>query len=184
MSFTISWSLLKLRSIESLMPTSHRALCCPLPLLPSVFPSISVFSNESVLHIRWPKYWSFSFSIIPSNEHSGLISFRTDWFVQVTFKSLLQHHNTKALILRCSAFFIVQLSHDYWKNHSFDQTDVCQQSNISAFQYAISVGHSFSYKEQVSFNFMAAVTICSDFEAPKIKRLSLFPLFPHLFPMK
>ena len=102
--------------ITSVMPSSHLILCCPL-LLPSVFPSIRVFSNESVLHIRWPKYWSFNFNISPSNEYSGLISFRMNWLdllvVQGTLKSLLQHHSAKASILRHSAFFIVQLSHPY-----------------------------------------------------------------------
>ena len=104
-------------SIQSVMPSSHLILCRPLLLLPSIFPSIRVFSNESVLHIRWPKYWSFSFSISPSNEYSGLISFRMDWFdllaVQGTLKSLLQHQSSKASILRCSAFFIVQFLHPY-----------------------------------------------------------------------
>ena len=104
-------------SIESLMPSNHLLLCCPLLLPPSIFPSIRVFSNESVLHIRWPKYWSFNFSISPSNEYSGLISFRMDWLdllaVQGTLKSLLQHHRSKASILRCSAFLIVQLSNPY-----------------------------------------------------------------------
>ena len=111
-------------SIESVMPSNHLILCCPLHLLPSIFPSIRVFSNESVLHIRWPNYQSFSFSISPSNEHPGLIFFRMDWSdflaVQGTLKSLLQHHSSKASILPCSAFFIVQFTsiHDYWKNHS------------------------------------------------------------------
>ena len=104
-------------SIESVMPSNHLILCCPLLLLPSIFPSIRVFSNESALHIRWPQYWSFSFNISPSNEHPGLISFRMDWLdllgVQGTLKSLLQHHSSKASILQCSAFFIVQLSHPY-----------------------------------------------------------------------
>ena len=104
-------------SIELVMPSNHLILCCPLFLPPSIFPSIRVFPNESVLRIRWPKYWSFSFSNSPSNEHSGLISFRIDWFdllaVQGTPKSLLQHHSSKASILLCSAFFIVQLSHLY-----------------------------------------------------------------------
>ena len=104
-------------SIESEMPSNYLILCYPLLLLPSIFPSIRVFSNESALHIRWPKYWSFSFSISPSNEYSGLISFRIDWFdllaVQGTLKSLLQHHSSKASVLRRSAFFIVQLSHTY-----------------------------------------------------------------------
>ena len=116
LSITNSQSLPKLMSIESVMPSNHLILCCPL-LLPSIFPSISVFSNESVLHIRWPKYWSFSFSISPSTEYSGLISFRIDWLdlfaVQGTLKTLLQHHSSKASILWCSAFFIVQLSHPY-----------------------------------------------------------------------
>ena len=115
LSITNSRSLLKLMSIESVMPSNHLVLCHPLLFLPSVFPSIRVFSNESVLCIRWPKYWSFSFSISPSNEYSGLISFRMDWLdllaVQGTLKSLLQHHSSKASILRHSAFFVVQLSH-------------------------------------------------------------------------
>ena len=113
LSITISWNM----SIESVMPSSHLILCHPLLLLPSIFPNIRVFSNKSVLCIRWPKYWSFSFSISPSNEYSGLISFRIDWLdplaVQGTLKSLLQHHSSKALVLQCSAFFIVQLSHPY-----------------------------------------------------------------------
>ena len=117
LSFTISWSLLKLMFLESVMPSNHLILCHPLLLLPSIFPSIRVFSSELALHIRWPKYWSFSFSISASNEYSGLISFRIDWFdllaVQGTLKSLLQHHSSKASILRCSAFFIVQLPHPY-----------------------------------------------------------------------
>ena len=114
---TNSQSLLKLMSIESVMLSNHLILCRSLLLLPSVFPSIRVFSNESALHIRWPKYWSFSFSIRASNEYSGLISFRMDWLdlpaVQGTLKSLLQHHSLKASIHHCSAFFIVQLSHPY-----------------------------------------------------------------------
>ena len=114
---TNSWSLLKLLSIESVMPSNHLILCRPLLLPLSIFPSIRVFSNESSLHIRWPKYWSFSFSISPSSEYSGLISFRMDWFdplaVQGTLKSLLQHHSSKASILWHSAFFVVQLSHLY-----------------------------------------------------------------------
>ena len=109
LSITSSWSLLKLMSIESVMPSNHLICCHPLLLPPSIFPSIRVFSNESVLHIRWPKYWSFSFSISPSNEYLGLISFRIDWLdllaVQGTLKSLLQQHSSKASILRCSAFF-------------------------------------------------------------------------------
>ena len=113
LSITNSWSLLKLMSIESVMPSNHLILCRPLLLLPSIFPSIRVFSNESALHIRWPKYWSFSFSISPSNEYLGMISLRMDWLdllaVQGTLKSLLQHHNSKASILQRSVFFMVQL---------------------------------------------------------------------------
>ena len=117
LSITNCWSLLKLMSIELVMPSNHLILCCPLLLLPSIFPTIRVFSNESVLQIEWPKCWSFSFSIIPSNEYSGLISFRMDWLdllaVQRTLKSLLQHHSSKTSILWHSAFFISQLSHPY-----------------------------------------------------------------------
>ena len=147
LSFTISRSLLKLMSIESVMPSNRLILYRPLLLLPSSFPSIRVFSSESVLHIRRPKYWSFSFSTSPSNKYSGLISFRMDWLdllaVQGTLKSLLQYHSFKASILRCSAFFIVQLSHPY-----------------------MTTGE----------------TICSDFEAPKIKSATVSTV-SHLFPM-
>ena len=111
------WSLLKLMSIESVMPPNHLILCCLFLLLPSIFPSIRVFTNKSALRIRWPKYWSFSFSISLSSEYLGLISFRIDWLdllaVQGTLKTLLQHHSSKASILWCSAFFLVQLSHPY-----------------------------------------------------------------------
>ena len=117
LSFTVSQSLLKLLSIESVIPSNHLILCRPLLLLSSIFPNIRVFSNDLALHIRWPKYWSFSFNISPSNEYSGLISLRIDWFylltVQETFKSLLQHHNLKASILHSSAFFMVQLSYPF-----------------------------------------------------------------------
>ena len=116
-SITNSWSSLRLTSIESVMPSSHLILCCPLLLLPLISPSIRVFSNESTLRMNWPKYWNFSFSIIPSKEIPGLISFRMDWLdllaVQGTLKSLLQHHSSKASVLRRSAFFTVQLSHPY-----------------------------------------------------------------------
>ena len=117
LSITNSWNLLKLMFIELVMPSNHLILCHPILPLPSTFPSIKIFSNESVLCIKWPNYWSFSFSISPSNEYSGLISFRMDWLdllaVQGTLKSLLQHHSSKASILLHSAFFIVQLSHPY-----------------------------------------------------------------------
>ena len=138
LSITNSWSLLKLMSITLVTPPNHLILCCPLLLLPSIFPSIRGFSNES-LHIRWPKYWSFSFSISPSKEHSGLISLRMDWLnlpaVQGTIKSLLQHHSSKASILQCSAFFMVQISHPYLTTgkNSFDYMDLCWKSDVSAF---------------------------------------------------
>ena len=157
LTFTISRSLLKLMSIESVMPSNYLILCRPLLLLPSLFLIIRVLSNESVLHISWPNCWSFSYSISPSNQNSSLISFRIDWFdllaVQGTLKSLLQHHSSKASFLRCSAFFIVQLSHPYvtvGKTIALSrQTFV---GNVSAL-----VGHSFSSKEQACFNFMAAL---------------------------
>ena len=126
LSIINSWSPPKPMSIESMMSSNHLILCRPLLLLPSILPSIRVFSNESALHVRWPKYWSFSLSISPSNENTGLISFKMDLLallaVQGTLKSLFQHHSSKASILRHSAFFIVQLTsiHDHWKNHSLD----------------------------------------------------------------
>ena len=131
LSITNSWVLIKLMSTESVLPSNHLILCRPLLLPPSIFPSIRVFSNESALCIRWPKYWSFSFSISPSNEYSGLISFRMDWsdllVVPGTLKNLLQQHSSKASILQCSAFFIVQLSHPYMTTGkiSFDYMDIC-----------------------------------------------------------
>ena len=124
LSITNSRSLLKLTSIELVMPSNHLIFCRPLLLSLSIFPSIRVFSNDSVLYITWPKYWSFSFSISSSNEYSGLISFKMDWLdlltVQGTLKSLLQHHSSKASVLQCSGFFMVKFSHDYWKGYSFD----------------------------------------------------------------
>ena len=140
LSITSSWSLPKLMSIESVMPSNYLFLCHPLLLPPSIFPSIRVSSKESVLRIRWPKDWSFSFSISPSNEYSGLISFKMDWLdllaVQGTLKSLLQHHSSKTSILWHSAFFILQLTYpymNYWKKHSFNKMDLSWQSNVSAF---------------------------------------------------
>ena len=135
LSFTISESLFKLMSIELMMPSRHLILYCPLLLLPSIFPRIRVFFKESASYITLPKYWSFSFSISPSNEYSGLIIFRIDWFdllaVQGTLKSPLQHHSPQASILQCSVFFMVKLSHLYMT--SFDYMDICWQSDISAF---------------------------------------------------
>ena len=142
LSITNSWSLLKFMSIESVMPSNHLILCHPLLLLPLIFPRIRVFSNESVLCIRWSQYWSFSFSISPSNEHPGLISFRMDWLdllaVQGTLKSLLQHHSSKASILRRSAFFTVQLSHPYMTTReTIALTRRTLVGNVSAFEYAV-----------------------------------------------
>ena len=138
LSITNSWSLLKHMSIESVMPSNHLILFRPLLLPPSIFPSIRIFSDESVLHIRWPEYWSFSFNISPSSEYSGLISFRMDWLeflaVQGTRKSLLQSHSIKAQILLCSAFFIVQLSHPYMTTgKTIALTRQNFVSNVSAF---------------------------------------------------
>ena len=153
LSFTISQSLLKLMSIESVMPSSHLILCRPLLLLPSIFPSIRVFSDESSLPIRWPNYWSFHFSISPSNEYLGLISFKIDWFdllvVQGTLKSLLQHHHSKASILGHSDFFMVQLPHPYM---STGKTITLTKQTFSAkwclcFLITVQVCHSFSSKE-------------------------------------
>ena len=146
LSITNSRSLPKPLSIESVMPSNHLILCHLLLLRPSIFRSIILFSNESALCMKWPKYWSFSFNISPSNEHPGLISYRMDWLdllaVQGTLKSLLQHHSSKASIPLLSAFFFFLYSptlasiHDHRKNHCLDQTDLCWQSNVSAFQYA------------------------------------------------
>ena len=139
LSFTISWSLLKLMAIESMMPSNHLILCHPFLLLPSIFPSIRVFPSESTLHIRWPKYWSFSISIRPCNEYSGLISFRIDWFdlleVQGTLKSLLHHPHLKASILWSSALPYgptLTSIHGYWQYHG-SMWDLCRQNGISTF---------------------------------------------------
>ena len=169
LSITNSRSLLKYMSIESVMSCNHLILCHPFLLPPSIFPSIRIFSNESALHIRWPKYWSFSFSISPSNEHSGVISFRMDWLdllaVQETLKSL-QHHSSKASILQRSAFFMVQLSHPYMttgKTIALTKWTFAGKGIPLLFNMLYRLVISFSSKKQVSFNFMAAVTICSDF---------------------
>ena len=137
--FTLSWRLLRSAPTESAMPPNHLTLCCPLPLLPSTFPVIWVFSNELALRIRCPKYWSFSFSISPSNEYSGLIFFRTDWFdlvaVQGTLKSLLQPQfkSISSSVLNLLSGPTLTSIHDYWKNHSFDYKDLGQESDVSAF---------------------------------------------------
>ena len=161
-------------SIELVMPSSHLIFGRPLLLLPSICPSIRVFSNESALQIRWPKYWSFIFKIRPTNEHPGLISFRMDWLdllaVQWTLKSLLQHYNLKASVLWCSAFFIVQLSYPYMttgKTIALTRQNFVGKVMALLFIYTVYVGHNFSSKEQASFSFTAAVTIAVILEPKK-----------------
>ena len=181
--------LLKLMSIESVMPFNHLIFCHTLLFLPSIFPSIRVFSNESALLIRWPKYWSSRFSISPSNEYSGLFSFRIDWLdllaVQGTLKSLLQHHSSKASVLQCSACFMVQLSHPQMTIGKyialtrwtfFGKVMSLLFNMLSRLIIVLS-------KEHTSYNFMVAFNICSDFGAQG-NSLTLFPLLPHLFAMK
>ena len=175
--------------IESLMPSSHLILCRPLLFLPPIPSSIRVLSNESTLRMRWPKYWSFSFNISPSNEYSGLISFRIDWLdrftAQGTLKSFLQHHSSKASIVQCSAFFIVQLSHPYTttgKNIALTRQTFF--GKVMSLLFNMLLGWSQLFFQGASFNFMAAITTCSDFGAPKYKTFSLFLLFSHLFAMK
>ena len=191
LSITNSWSLLRLMSIESVMPSNHLILCRPLLLPPSIFPSIRVFSNESVLCMRWPKYWSFSFNISCSNEHSGLISFRMDWSdllaVQGTLKSLLQHHSSKASVLQHSAFFMAQLSHPYMttgKTIVLTRWTFVGKVMSLLFNMLSRLVITFLPRSKRLLISWLAVTICIDFGAPKNKSLSLFPLFPHLFAMK
>ena len=184
LSLTISQSLLKLMSIESVMPSNHLILCHPL-LPPSIFPIIRVFSNELVLHISWPKYWSFSFSISPSNEYSGLISFRMDWLhllaIQGTLKSLLQHHSS---ILRHSALFRVQVSHPYMstgKAIALTRWTFVGRVMSLLFNMLSKLVIAFSSKEQASFHFMVAVTFCSDFGAPPPPALRQMKFTGHAF---
>ena len=187
LSITNTQSPPKPMSIESVMPSNHLILCRPLLLLPWIFPNIRVFSNESALHIRWPKYWSFIFSISPSNEHSGLISSRMDWLdllaVQGILNSLLQHHSSKASILRCSAFFIVQLSHPYMTTGKTifltRWTFVGKLMSllfIMLSRYAI----TFLPRSKCFSNFMDAVTICSDFGARIIKSATVSTVSPSI----
>ena len=190
LSIINSWSLLKLMFIESVTPSNHLILCCPLLLPPSIFPNISVFSNESVLCIRWPKYWSFSFSISPSNEYSGLISFRIQWFdfpaVQRMLMSLLQHHSSKASILWPSAFFMVQLLHPYMttgKTVSLTRQTFVGKVMSLLFNMLSRFIIAFPPKEQVSFNFMAVITICRDFGAQENKVCHCFHCFPIYLPL-
>ena len=180
--------MLKLMSIKSVMPSNHLILHCPLLLLPSIFPSIRVFSNESVLHIRWLKYWSFSFSISPSNEYSGLTSFRMDWLdllaVQGTLKSLIQHHSSKASILQCSDFFIIQLSHPYMttgKTIALTRWIFVGKVVSLLFNMLSRFVMAFLPRiKQASFNFMAAVTICSDFGAQENEVCHCFHVSPSI----
>ena len=189
LSIANSWRLLKLISIELVMPSNHLILCHPL-LLPSIFPSIRVFSNESALHIRWSKYWSFSFSISPSNEYSGLISFRMDWLdllaVHRTLKSLLQHHSSKASILRCSAFFIVQLSHPYmttWKTIALTRQTIVGKVMSLLFNKLSRLVITFLLRSKRLLISWLQSPSAAILEPPK-NSLSLFPLFPPLFAMK
>ena len=177
-------------SIQSVMPSNHLILCCPLLLSPSIFPSIRVFSNESVLWIRWPKYWSFSFSISPSSEYSRMISFSIDWLdllaVQGTLKSLLQPHSSKASILWHSSFFTVQFSHPYMttgKTTALTRWTFVGKVMSLLFNMLSRLVITF-LPRKIKDIFMAAVTTCSGFGGQNKTSLSLFPLFPHLFAMK
>ena len=182
--------LLKPMSIKLVMPSSHLILCRPLLLLPSIPPSIRVFSNESTLHIRWPKYWSFSFNISPSNEYPGLISFRMDWLdllaVQGTLKSLLQHHSSKASIPLCSAFFPVQLSHPYMttgKTIALTRwTFVGKVMSLFFNMLSRLVITFLPRSKRLLILIITAITICSDFGAQKNKVSHYFHCFPIYFP--
>ena len=180
-------SLLKFKCIEPVLPSNHLILCHPLLLPPSIFPSIRIFSSESIICIRWPKYWSFSFSISPSNEYSGLNSFRINGFgllaVQGTLESLLQHHGSKASILWHSAFFIVQLSHLYMTTgKTIVLTRWTFVGKVMPLLFNMRSRLVITSKEQVSFNFMAAVTICSDFGDQNNKVCHCFHCFPICVP--
>ena len=187
LSITNSQSPPKLMSIESVMPSSHLILCYPLLLLPSIFPSIRVFSNESAILIRWPKYWSFSFNISPSNEHPGLISFRMDWLdllaVHGTLNSLLQHHSSKASILQCSAFFILQLSHPYMTT---GKTIPLTRQTFAG--KVMSLLLNMLSRLVIAFLPRSKHLLISWLQPPTAVILVplkiLFPLFPHLFAMK
>ena len=184
-SITNSWSVLKLMSIKSVIPSNHLILCHLLLLLPSIFPSTRIFSNQSVLRIRWPKYWSFSFSISPSNEDSGLISFMIDWFdlpgVQGTLKSPLQHHSSKASILWCSAF---QLSHPYvttGKTIALTRQTFVGKGMSLLFNMLSRLVIAFLPRSK-HLNFVAAITICSDFGALENKICHCFHCCPIYLP--
>ena len=191
LSITNCQSLLKCMSIESVMPSNHPILCHPLLLPPSIFPSIRVFSNESALRIRWPKYWSFSFSISPSNEHPGLVSFRMDWLdllaVQGTLKSLLQHHSSKILILWCSAFFTLQLSHPYMttgKTIALTRRTFVGKVMSLLFNVLSRLVIAFLPRSKcllISW-LQSSFTICNDFGAQKSKVSHCFHCFPICLP--
>ena len=191
LSITNSRGLLKLMSIELVMPSSSLILCHSFFLLPSIFPSIWVFSNESVFHIRWPKYWTFSFSISPSNEYSGLISFRIDWLdllaVQGTLKSLLQHHSSKASILQRSGFFMVQLSHPYMtvgKTLALTiQTFVDKVMSLLFNMLSRLVITVLPRSKCLLISWLRSMSAVI-LEPKKIKSVTVFPLFLHLFSMK
>ena len=187
LSFTISWSLLRFMSIGLVMPADHLILCCPLLLWPSIFSNKRVFSKESALCIRWPKYWSFSIS--PSNEYSGLISFRIDCFdlfvVQGTLKGLLQHHSSKASILQCSGFYIVQLSHPYMTTGkiSSDYMDLCQQSDVLLFNMLSRLVIAFLPSSKHLLISWLQSPSPAILEPKKIKSVTA-STFSHLFAMK
>ena len=188
LSIINSQSLLKFMFIESVMTSNHLTLCCPLLFLPSIFHNIRVFSNESVLCIRWPNYWNFSFNISPSNEHSGLITFRMHWLdllaVQGTLKSLLQHYSSKASILWCSSFFIVQLSHPYMttgKTIALTKWTFVGKVMSLLFNMLSRLAITFLSRSKY-LNFMAAVTICSDVGVPQNKVCHCFHCFPISLP--
>ena len=188
-SITNSWSLLKLMSIESVMPSHHLILCLSLLFLLSIFHSIRVFSNESVLHIRWPKHWSFSFCINPPNEYPGLISFRMDWCdllaVQGTLKSLLQHHSSKASSLWYSAFFMVQLSHPYMTTgKTIALTRQTFVGKIMSLLFKTPFRSVTVFLPRSVFYFHGCSHHLQAFWSPRKKSLSLFPLSLHLFAMK
>ena len=178
-------------TIELVMASSHLILCCPLLLLPSVFPSIRVFSNESVFHITWPKYWSFSFSISPPNEYSGLISFRTDWFdlpvIQGTLKSLLQHHSSKASIFWCPAFFMAQLLHPYMTTRkTIALTRQNFVSKVMSLLFNTLPSFVIAFLPRSNHLFISCLQSLSTviLELKKIKICHCFCFFPHLFAMR
>ena len=187
LSITNSQSLLRLMSIESVMPSNHLILCCTCLLPPSIFPRIRVFSNESVLPSRWAKYWSFSFSISPSNEYSGLISLWMDWLdlraVQGTLKSLLQHHSSKASILQCSAFFIVQLSHPYMTTgKTIALTRRTFVGKVMSLLLNMLPRLVITFLPRSKHLLISAVTICSDFGAPQNNVYHCFHCFSIYLP--